>query len=148
MEAFRARRLLISKWSVIQKYRIRSTVLTFTFLQSLWASEPLPLFDSIIRGALAKVLGSPLTDVQWSQASLPVAMGGLGLRSAADHAPVAHATSLLAAQHLLDGLLGEDEKEMSLPQPQCMMTIAFSLVQRSGFGSHHNYCDKISCFQL
>ena len=33
MEAFRARRLLISKWSVIQKYKIRSTVLTFTFLQ-------------------------------------------------------------------------------------------------------------------
>ena len=29
-----------------------------------------------------------------------------------------------------------------------LMTIAFSLVQRSGFGSHHNYCDKISCFQL
>ena len=78
--------------------------------------EPLCHFDSIIRGALSKVLGSPLTDVQWSQASLPVAMGGLGLRSAVDHAPVAHATSLLAAQPLLDGLLGEDEQELSLPQ--------------------------------
>ena len=78
--------------------------------------EPLCHFDSIIRGALSKILGSPLTDVQWSQASLPVAMGGLGLRAAVDHAPVAHATSLLAAQPLLDGLLGEDEQEMSLPQ--------------------------------
>ena len=29
-----------------------------------------------------------------------------------------------------------------------LMTIAFSLVQRSGIGSHHIYCDKISCFQL
>ena len=29
-----------------------------------------------------------------------------------------------------------------------LMTIAFSLVQRSGIGFHHNYCDKISCFQL
>ena len=44
-------------------------------------------------------------------------MGGLGLRSAVDHAPTAHAVSLLAAQPLLDGLLGEDEEEPSLPQP-------------------------------
>ena len=35
-------------------------------------------------------------------------MGGLGLRSAVDHAPAAHAVSLLAAQTLLDGLLGEN----------------------------------------
>ena len=44
-------------------------------------------------------------------------MGGLGLRSAADHAAVAHAVSYLAAQPLLDGLLGEDSEEPQLPQP-------------------------------
>ena len=44
-------------------------------------------------------------------------MGGLGLRSAVDHAPAAHAVSLLAAQTLLDGLLGEDVNGPSLPQP-------------------------------
>ena len=43
-------------------------------------------------------------------------MGGLGLRSAVDHAPTAHAVSLLAAQPLLDGLLGEDVEDPSLPQ--------------------------------
>ena len=74
-------------------------------------------FDCLIRGALSHLLGSPLTDVQWAQASLPVAMGGLGLRSAADHASAAHAVSLLAAQPLLDGLLGEDSEEPQLPQP-------------------------------
>ena len=58
-----------------------------------------------------------LTDDQWCQASLPTAMGGLGLRCAVDHAPVAHAVSLIAAQPLLDGLLGEDVEEFSLPQP-------------------------------
>ena len=79
--------------------------------------EELSEFDSIIRGALCRILGSPLTDEQWTQASLPAAMGGLGLRSAVDHAPTAHAVSLLAAQPLLDGLLGEDEEEPSLPQP-------------------------------
>ena len=44
-------------------------------------------------------------------------MGGLGLRSAADHAQVAHAVSFLAAQPLLDGLLGEDSEDPRLPQP-------------------------------
>ena len=77
--------------------------------------EPLLQFDSIIRGALSAILGSPLTDDQWCQASLPTAMGGLGLRCAVDHAPVAHAVSLIAAQPLLDGLLGEDVEEFSLP---------------------------------
>ena len=38
-------------------------------------------------------------------------------------------------------------KQNNVPIP-IMMIIAFSRVQRSGFGSHHNYCDKISCFQL
>ena len=43
-------------------------------------------------------------------------MGGLGLSSALDHAQGAHAVSLLAAQPLLDGLLGEDTEEPRLPQ--------------------------------
>ena len=78
--------------------------------------EQLFKFDSIMRGALTRILGSTLSDQQWAQAALPTAMGGLGLRSAADHAPTAHAVSPLAAQSLLDGLLGEDQEEPSLPQ--------------------------------
>ena len=74
-------------------------------------------FDGIIRDALSHLIGTPLTDLQWAQASLPVAMGGVGLRSAVDHAAVAHAVSLLTAQPLLDGLLGEDSEETQLPQP-------------------------------
>ena len=79
--------------------------------------ELLCKFDSVIRGALSRLLGSTLTDRQWAQASLPAAMGGLGLRSAGDHAPAAHAVSLLSAQTLLDGLLGEDVNGPSLLQP-------------------------------
>ena len=78
--------------------------------------EQLRDFDFIIRGSLSRILGANLTDQQWAQSSLPAARGGLGLRSAVDHAPVAHAVSLLAAQPLLDGLLGEDEEDPSLPQ--------------------------------
>ena len=79
--------------------------------------EQLQAFDSLIRGSLSRILGSTLTDTQWAQASLPVTMGGLRLRSAVDHAAVAHAVSLLSAQSLLDGLLGEEEEGPRLPQP-------------------------------
>ena len=79
--------------------------------------EQLTNFDLIIRGGLSRILGANLTDQQWAQSSLPSAMGGLGLRCAIDHAPIAHAVSLLAAKPLLDGLLGEDVEDPRLPQP-------------------------------
>ena len=79
--------------------------------------EELFRFDSAVGGALARLLGSTLSDRQWARAALPTAMGGLGLRSAADRAPAAHAVSFLAARSLLGGLLREDVEEPSLPQP-------------------------------
>ena len=45
-------------------------------------SDLLENFDSITRGALSKILGAAVSDDQWLQAKLPVAMGGLGLRAA------------------------------------------------------------------
>ena len=64
-------------------------------------------YDSITRGALSRILGTPVSDLQWAQSKLPVAMGGLGLRAATDHASVAHATSLLGAHSLAHDLLGQ-----------------------------------------
>ena len=60
-----------------------------------------------------------MSDLQWLQARLPVAMGGLGLRAADDHAPVAYASSLLASKKLVDGLLGKADEEViaNIPQP-------------------------------
>ena len=83
--------------------------------------EVLSKYDSITRGALSRILGTPVSDTQWAQSKLPVAMGGLGLRAASDHASVAYATSFLSAQTLLDDLLGQGEdgepEPASLPQP-------------------------------
>lgn len=83
--------------------------------------EVLTSFDSITRGALSRILGTPVTDSQWAQSKLPAAMGGLGLRAAADHAPVAYAASFLGAKTRVDDLLGvghDGEPEpASLPQP-------------------------------
>ena len=92
-------------------------------LRSLDTTEHTDLlqsFDSITRGALSRILGSPVTDAQWDQAKLPVSMGGLGLRAAEDHASVAYATSLLSSQSLINDLLGrgnDDDVQPSLPQP-------------------------------
>ena len=44
-------------------------------------------FDLITRDATSRILGKPVSNVQWEQAKLPLSMGGLGLRAAADHAP-------------------------------------------------------------
>ena len=79
----------------------------------------LETIDSITRGALCRILGSPVTDYQWAQAKLPVAVGGLGLRAAGDHASVAHATSLLSSHSMILKLLkrGEEENLPDLPQP-------------------------------
>ena len=59
-----------------------------------------------------------MTDDQWAQAKLPVAVGGLGLRAAGDHASVAHATSLLSSHSMILKLLkrGEEENLPDLPQ--------------------------------
>ena len=75
-------------------------------------------YDSITRGALSRILGTPVSDLQWAQSKLPVAMGGLGLRAATDHASVAHATSLISAHSLVNDLLGQGELaqgELALP---------------------------------
>ena len=83
--------------------------------------DVLEAFDSIIRGALSRLLGTPVSDHQWSQAKLPVAMGGLGLRSAVDHAPSAFAVSLLAAQSLINDILGRGESEEPFNLPAFLL---------------------------
>ena len=78
-------------------------------------------FDGITRGALSKILGTPVSDIQWEQAKLPAAMGGLGLRSASDHGPLAFATSLLSAQPLVKGLLGAGDTDQAISLPQHLL---------------------------
>ena len=46
-------------------------------------------FDGAVRCAMNDLLATSLTDTAWKQAELPVAVGGLGMRSAAKHASAA-----------------------------------------------------------
>ena len=51
--------------------------------------EVLIKFDQAVRSVLERVLGVPLSEAQWTQASLPAALGGMGLNQAALHGQAA-----------------------------------------------------------
>ena len=59
-----------------------------------------------MREALATILGAPLNHAAWDQASLPVSLGGLGLRRAKLHAPGAYAISVAHTSSLVCKMLG------------------------------------------
>ena len=50
-------------------------------------------------------MSCPVTDSAWRQATLPVSMGGLGLRSAFEHAPAAYLSSLHQTKDIVNDLL-------------------------------------------
>ena len=84
-------------------------------------------FDRITREALIRILGAPVDDRTWQQGKLPVSMGGLGLRAAEDHAPAAHAASVLSAQLRVQDLVGgrrAEEGEEGVLQPQLLVALS------------------------
>jgi hypothetical protein len=73
-------------------------------------------FDRVTRESLTRILGAPVGNRAWQQAKLPVAMGGMGLRGAENHAPAAYAASVLASQPLARTLLHRRLNEGAEPQ--------------------------------
>jgi hypothetical protein len=62
-------------------------------------------FDSLLRKALAQITNSNISDINWVQASLPVASGGLGIRSVVLLAPSAFLASAAATLDVQQSLL-------------------------------------------
>ena len=81
-------------------------------------------FDRVNREALTNILGVPLSDQQ-----LPVAMGGLGMRGALDHAPGAYTAFFLASQSLSKKLQGRQEDDTPAHLPNTLLT---TLIARFG----------------
>ena len=65
----------------------------------------LVIFDDIQRKALCTIINVDFTDSQWAQASLPVGLGGLGVRSVSSLAPSAFLASAAGTRILQDLLL-------------------------------------------
>ena len=91
-------------------YLLRN-VLTAPRLMYLLRSAPctdspeLPLYDAAIRESLSSVLNVDLDDNRWTQASLPVRWGGLGVRGVVLLAPSAYLASAASTTELTSALL-------------------------------------------
>ena len=69
----------------------------------------------MMRLGLSKILNVDLTDFQWTQASLPVQMGGLGVRSVCTLAPSAFLASAAATLSLQNAILPKVLREIEDP---------------------------------
>jgi len=69
-------------------------------------------FDSLILGTFVKIIGAPLGDLSHIQATLPIAVGGLGLRSTLLHGPAAYISSFNGVQNLMLKLVPSIDKSI------------------------------------
>ena len=60
--------------------------------------------DTDIRSALGRLIGAPLSDDDWRFASLGISSGGIGARSAGEHAPAAFVGSFSACRDLCSAI--------------------------------------------
>ena len=57
---------------------------------------------------MENILGASFSDPQWTQCTLPLSMGGMGLRSAHKHAPGAYIASISESSILVQEITGQD----------------------------------------
>jgi len=62
-------------------------------------------FDAIVRSTFEKLSGGGCDEMAWAQQTLPLRLGGGGLRSAALHAPIAFTASVYGCRDLLPTML-------------------------------------------
>jgi len=69
------------------------------------SSPELLKFDAVLRESVSTTLNIDLGDNRWTQASLPVRLGGLGIRSVVSLAPSAYLASAASTEELTSSLL-------------------------------------------
>ena len=66
-------------------------------------------FDNLLRSAVVNIANTNLSDDQWLQASLPISMGGLGVRRVTSLALPAFLASAASTKELQDTILSRTE---------------------------------------
>jgi len=80
--------------------------LNYTLRASPCAGNPrLTIFDELLRKAICSIANVNLTESQWLQASLPIRIGGLGVRSVSSLAPSAFLASAAGTSALQELIL-------------------------------------------
>jgi hypothetical protein len=94
---------------------LRSCVGSPKLSYSLRTSAPDPAitpmlarFDAMQRDALELIVGVPMCDISWDQATLPVKLGGIGIRRASDQHVPAFVGSLYLTRELTSDITGLD----------------------------------------
>ena len=64
-------------------------------------------FDGLMRDTLGDILGTQLDDNTWNQATLPVSLGGMGIRKASTHCYAAYAISVTQSKAHHQTILGD-----------------------------------------
>ena len=78
-------------------------------------SEILKSYDEMLRSVLGTITNTHLHNTAWSQASLPVKAGGLGIRSAVQLAPSAYLSSTAAFSQLVYNILPPRFSVLEIP---------------------------------
>jgi len=73
-------------------------------------------FDSVMREALESISNGAIDDSAWAQASLPVARGGLGIRSAQQLSVPAFLASVASTANLVTAILGTPQEDPDKPE--------------------------------
>ena len=106
--------LLLLRSSFFHSYKL------LYLLQSApcFASDTLKVYDSVLASTLSKITNTSIdpSSAAWLQASLPVILGGLGVRSAVDVAPSAFLASAYSSLALVQSLL-------SSPLVSCTLSV-------------------------
>ena len=92
-------------------------------------------FDALQRSALEDILGASLTPHAWRQASLPVSLGGLGLRSASSHATAAYLSSLVQTKPMVDSILKAFPHRHDLDLPLTVFRTAAGAINSSALAA-------------
>jgi len=72
-------------------------------------SPVLPLYDAVLRESMSAMLNIVLDDIRWSQASLAIRWGGLGVRGVVLLAPSAYLASAASTTELTSIFLLDSE---------------------------------------
>ena len=101
--------LLRSYFSLPKMKYLMRTPTPSTSSQVCWKD-----FDGVMREALSRILGANLGDQHWTQASLPVSMSGLGIRSAEKHSVAAFLGSISDSTDLMQRILRDFQFDFRL----------------------------------
>jgi hypothetical protein len=107
----------------VQFCLLRSCLSLPKFIYSLRTCKPSSIkssftrFDAMRRMALEDILGASLNEISWTQASLPVSLGGMGLRSAASHSVAAFLSSIAQTEALVNSILHNFPERLSIDIP-------------------------------